>query len=112
MTGKKKAPGQKKCIFCGNYFTPDSRSRKRQYVCKGEECQKKRRRKASAKYRRKETQDQKAKKRVFKVDGNPGSKRDVLDQIDWDCIRDCLGPEAKVILEEMANRLARLSEKK
>jgi hypothetical protein len=31
--------GQRKCLFCGNYFYPDHRNRERQRFCSATECQ-------------------------------------------------------------------------
>jgi len=112
MTGKKRTPGERKCIFCGNYFEPNYRSRNKQYVCKRAKCQKERRRLSTAKYRKREAMERKAREKVFKGDGRSGPRRDILTNIDWDYVCNRLGPEAKIILEEVVKRLVKSSEKK
>ncbi len=86
------------CSVCRRWFTPGARAGDRQKVCKREECQRERHRRACARWREANPdydREDRLRRRVRPADGAGESP-----QIDWQAARDAVGLEVAVVIEE------------
>ncbi len=94
------------CRICGKWFYPNVRAGDRQKVCSGAPCQRERHRRNCSEYHLRQlpqVQEERVRRRIRK-DGNPEKKTDVdssvLGQLDWKVVRDSVGVQSAVIIEE------------
>lgn len=112
--GKKagKSRRRRRCKICGKLFTPNPKVAKRQTVCSKRSCQKERKRLSLAEAHLKEKmelRDERARKRLLKPGVGDGRKRkDFLENINWNAFRNAMGPEAKVLFEELVKAVLRM----
>ncbi len=98
------------CSICGMWFEPDPRSRGRQRVCGDPGCQRERHRRAcDAWHARQPGWDRETRLRKGIVRGNhaPPPGVDPRAGIDWDRVRDAVGPEVCAVVEETTGLLVR-----
>jgi len=96
------------CRICRRWFRPHSRAGDRQHVCSRADCQRERHRRACQRWRQREAPAERAhrlRQRLHEAaDGQdaagPGPR------LPWDVVRDAVGPEVTVILEEISRLLA------
>lgn len=98
------------CRICGKWFESHPRAGDRQRACGRSECRQERHRRAcSAWHERHPGYDRerrlRERVRVEGVAGKPLS-RDPLAEIAWDAVRDAVGLEASVIVEETGKAVA------
>jgi hypothetical protein len=94
------------CRVCGKWFYPNVRAGDRQKVCSGAACQRERHRRNCSKYHLRQlpqVQEERVRRRIRK-DGNPEKKTgvdsSVLGQLDWQVVRDSVGAQSAVIIQE------------
>ncbi len=109
MTGRKKKRKRRRCRICGELFMPNPRVAKRQTVCSKKSCQLERKKQSVKEARRRdqaEVKEENARKRIFRrYVGDGGRGKDLLASIDWDELSNSIGPEAKVLFEEIVKRM-------
>jgi hypothetical protein len=97
------------CRICRRWFVSHPRAGDRQHVCSAPDCQRERHRRACQRWRQREavaerTHRLRQRLRVDR-DGEPGA---AAPQVSWDAVRDVVGLEVAVILEEISQLLAGL----
>ena len=101
------------CRICGTWFRPHPRAGDRQRVCSAEACQRERHRRACEAWRSRnpdEEREGRLRQRVRRrlPEGLPReSAAALLRQIDWEAVRDAVGLEAGVVIEEVVEVVAR-----
>jgi hypothetical protein len=94
------------CRICRRWFVPHPRAGDRQHVCSRADCQRERHRRACRSWRQREGPAERAhrlRQRLL-VEGGTGQGTD--GRVSWDAVRDAVGLEVAVILEEMSRLLA------
>jgi hypothetical protein len=99
------------CRVCGKWFLPHERAGSRQKVCSAAECQRERHRRACEAWRgRNRDYDRERRLRDgVRVEVEPapeGFALDPLPEIAWGRVRDAVGLEVAVIVEETAKVVA------
>lgn len=99
------------CRVCRKWFMPDRRAGARQKVCGSSACQVERHRRAceSWRHRHRDYDRERRLREHVRVEVEPAPARPVLDplpEIAWPRVRDAVGLEVYVIVEETAKVLA------
>lgn len=94
------------CRICRRWFQPHPRAGERQRVCSEAECQRERHRRSCAKWRRNNAQEEKAERlrQRLREPSSPGTPL-LLGELRLEVVRDTVGLEAAVIIEETAKLL-------
>lgn len=94
------------CRICRRWFQPHPRAGERQRVCSESACQRERHRRSCTDWRRRNAQEERAERlrRRLREAPTPGSPA-VLGELRLDVVRDEVGLEATVIIEETAEVL-------
>jgi len=101
------------CRICGKWFQPHSRAGNRQKVCSDPRCQRERHRRSCARWHsRNPDYDREQRLRdlvTITPAKEPGRKKlfAPMDEIRWDAVRDAVGLETAVIIEETGKVLHR-----
>ena len=94
------------CRICRQWFRPHPRAGDRQHVCSRADCQRERHRQACQRWRQREAPAERThrlRQRLrASVDERPGA---AALQVSWDAVRDAVGLEVAVILEEISRLL-------
>lgn len=95
----------KPCSICRRWFKPNPRAGARQKVCSSKSCQRERRRRTSAAWRKRNPDFEKANRLRdrLKKPGRPDPAPpdgDPLAGIDWQAVRIAVGVEVMVVIEE------------
>lgn len=97
--------------MCRRWFRPQVYEGNRQRVCGTPECQRERHRRSCAAWHARHPgweRDGRLRKRLVKVESEaPAVGTDPRAQIDWDVVRDAVGPEVCAVIEETAGVLVR-----
>jgi len=96
------------CRICRRWFHPHPRTGDRQHVCSRADCQRERHRRACQRWRQREAPAERAhrlRQRLQEAaDGQPAAGPG--PGLAWDVVRDAVGLEVAVILEEISRLLA------
>lgn len=95
------------CRICRHWFRPHPRAGDRQHVCSRADCQRERHRRACQRWRQREGPAERAhrlRQRLQEAaDGGQAAGSGL--RLSWDVVRDAVGLEASVILEEISRLL-------
>ena len=95
------------CRICRRWFVPHPRTGDRQHVCSRADCQRERHRRACQRWRQREGPAERAhrlRQRLHEAaDGQPAAGPG--PGLPWDVVRDAVGLEVAVILEEITRLL-------
>jgi hypothetical protein len=93
------------CRICRRWFVPHPRAGERQHVCSAADCQRERHRQACAHWRQREAEADRCHRlrQRLRVEaaGEAGGQSGLRPQIAWDAVRDAVGLEVRVVLEEI-----------
>jgi len=96
---------QRPCRICRRWFVPHRRAGDRQHVCSAAGCQRERHRRACQRWRQREAPAERAhrlRQRLrVEAEGGPAAG----PRLSWDAVRDAVGLEVAVIIEEIARLL-------
>lgn len=97
------------CLICRHWFVPHPRAGGRQHVCSAEECQRERHRRACARWRQREGEAERGhrlRQRLrVEAKGEPEAVSTVRAQVAWAVVRDAVGLEVSVVIEEILRLL-------
>ena len=105
--GRKWKCRSRPCSVCRKWFTPDPRARKSQTVCGRDECRRERHRRACARWRAANPdydREDRLRRRL-----RPEDEQAESAQIDWSVVRDVVGLEVAVVVEESSQVIARVA---
>jgi hypothetical protein len=89
------------CRVCRRWFRPHPRAGDRQRVCGDEACQRERNRRACARWRAANAEDERAERVRLKVTvGAPGEAPTA--RLEWPAVRHAVGVEVAVVIQELA----------
>jgi hypothetical protein len=98
------------CRICGRWFQVHPRAGDRQRVCSAAACQRERHRRACQRWRRQEAPAERrhrVRQRIrVESDGEPSSADGLAGRLAWDAVRDAVGLEVAVIIEEVVRLFA------
>jgi len=92
------------CRICRHWFVAHPRAGERQRVCSKPQCQKERHRRACAAWRKREQEGERVhrlRQRILEVPAVSAQAGGVRARLRWDAVRDAVGLEMAVIIEEM-----------
>lgn len=92
------------CRICRRWFRPNPRAGERQHVCSSAQCQRERHRRACVRWRDREKEaDRRHRLRTKVLVSEPqaGTNGDWAGQVRWDGVRDAVGLQVAVIIEEI-----------
>ena len=97
------------CRICRRWFTPHPRTGDRQRVCSAPGCQRERHRRACARWRGREAaaeQTHRLRQRIRAYPGGGNGAAVVAEhRVHWDAVRDAVGPQVTVVIEEITKVL-------
>ena len=98
------------CRICRKWFEPHPRAGCRQRVCSREDCQRERHRRACAAWRERDgpgEREERLRRRLVRQDNEavPRQNVDPLSGLDWSAVRDAVGLEVAVVIEESGKLL-------
>jgi hypothetical protein len=95
------------CRIWRRWFVPHPRAGDRQHVCSAADCQRERHRRACQRWRQREVPAERAHRlrQRLRVDGAGGQAVAAHGRLSWDAVRDAVGLEVSVILEEISRLL-------
>lgn len=107
-TGRRWKCRSRPCSECGRWFVPDARTAKRQVTC-GEKCRRARHQRACRTWREANSADEREDRLRQRLrspgpTGGPG-RMEPGAQIQWEVVRDEMGSQASVIIQETAQVL-------
>ena len=88
------------CRICRRWFAPNPRAGDRQRVCGSGECQRERHRRACRAWREREGEAERRHRLQQRLRAQPQGSAPV-GAVRWDAVRDAVGLEVAVILEEL-----------
>ena len=94
------------CRICRHWFRPHPRTGDRQHVCSRADCQRERHRRACQRWRQREApaeREHRLRQRL-RVEGD-GREGAAASRVSWEAVRDAVGQEVAVILEEISRLL-------
>ena len=94
------------CRICRRWFVPHPRAGDRQRACGAPECQRERHRRACKAWRVREGEQEKRHRLRQRLRREPSDSEPVGGGVRWDVVRDAVGLEVSVILEEFLQLLA------
>ena len=89
------------CRICRRWFVPHPRAGDRQHVCGAPECQHERHRRACQAWREREGEEERGHRLRQRVRSDPSDSEPGGGGVRWDVVRDAVGLEVAVILEEL-----------
>ena len=97
------------CRICRHWFVPHPRAGGRQHVCSAEECQRERHRRACARWRQREAEAERSHRlrQRIRVEAKvePEAVGRLRAQVAWAVVRDAVGLEVSVVIEEILGLL-------
>ena len=95
------------CRICRHWFRPHPRAGDRQHVCSRADCQRERHRRACQRWRQREAPADCAHRlrQRLRAKANDGGQAAAGGRLAWDAVRDVVGLEVAVILEEISRLL-------
>ena len=95
------------CRICRHWFCPHPRAGDRQHVCSRADCQRERHRRACQRWRQGEAPAERAHRlrQRIRVDAADRQAAGPSPRLSWDVVRDAVGLEVAVILEEISRLL-------
>ena len=95
------------CRICRHWFRPHPRAGDRQHVCSAADCQRERHRRACQRWRQGEAPAERAHRlrQRLRVHAAGGQAAGPGPRLSWDVVRDAVGLEVAVILEEISRLL-------
>jgi hypothetical protein len=94
------------CRICRHWFRPHPRAGDRQQVCSRADCQRERHRRACQRWRQREAPAERAHRLRQRLRGEVGGGQGAAAvRVSWDAVRDAVGLEVAVILEEVSRLL-------
>jgi hypothetical protein len=93
------------CRICRCWFVPHPRAGDRQHVCSAADCQRERHRRACQRWRQREVPGERAHRLRQRLRGDGGGQGAAGRRVWWDAVRDAVGLEVAVILEEISRLL-------
>ena len=95
------------CRICRQWFRPHPRAGDRQHVCSRADCQRERHRRACQRWRQGEAPAERAHRlrQRIRVDAEGRQAAGSGPRLSWDAVRDAVGLEVAVILEEISRLL-------
>jgi len=94
------------CRICRRWFVSHPRAGDRQHVCSAADCQRERHRRACQRWRQREGPAEHAHRLRQRVRGEAdGRQAEAASRLSWDAVRDAVGLEVAVILEEISRLL-------
>lgn len=95
------------CRICRRWFVPHRRAGDRQHVCSAAGCQRERHRRACQRWRLREAPAERAHRlrQRLRVDAEGGQVAPAAPRLSWDAVRDAVGLEVAVIIEEISRLL-------
>ncbi len=93
------------CRICRHWFRPHPRAGDRQQVCSRADCQRERHRHACQRWRRREAPAERAHRLRQRLRVEAGGGQAAGPRLAWDAVRDAVGLEIAVIVEEIARLL-------
>jgi len=97
---------ERPCRICRHWFRPHPRAGDRQQVCSRADCQRERHRRACQRWRQREAPAERAHRLRQRLRGEGGGGQEAAGpRVSWDAVRDAVGLEVAVIIEEIARLL-------
>ena len=93
------------CRICRRWFVPHPRAGDRQHVCSRADCQRERHRRACQRWRQREAPAERAHRLRQRLRRDGGGQGAAGPRVSWDAVRDAVGLEVAVILEEIGRLL-------
>ena len=95
------------CRICRHWFHPHPRTGDRQHVCSRADCQRERHRRACQRWRQREAPAERAHRlrQRLRAEADDGGQAAAGGRLSWDAVRDAVGLEVAVILEEISRLL-------
>lgn len=93
--------GKRPCRICGRWFRPNPRAGDRQRACGAVACQRERHRRACKRWRDRERGAERAHRLRQRLRSSGASSELAEAGVSWDVVRDAVGLQAAVILEEL-----------
>ena len=93
------------CRICRRWFRPHPRAGDRQHVCGRADCQRERHRRACQRWRKREAPAERAHRLRQRVRGDRDGDAGAATLRVWDAVRDAVGLEVTVILQEVSRLL-------
>ena len=93
------------CRICRRWFVPHPRAGDRQRVCGRVECQRERHRRACQAWRAREGDAERRHRLQQRLRATPGDSGPATGTVRWEVVRDAVGLEVGVILEELLKLL-------
>ena len=95
------------CRICRQWFRPHPRAGERQHVCSRADCQRERHRRACQRWRQGEAPAERVHRlrQRIRVDADGRQAAGPGPRLSWDVVRDAVGLEVAVILEEISRLL-------
>jgi hypothetical protein len=94
------------CRICRHWFRPHPRAGDRQHVCSRADCQRERHRRACQRWRQREAPAERAHRLRQRLRGDAGGGQGAAGpRVSWDAVRDAVGLEVAVIIEEVSRLL-------
>lgn len=93
------------CRICRRWFVPHPRAGERQHVCSAAGCQRERHRQACARWRQREAEAERShrlrQRMRAEAQAEPAAVGTVRAQVAWAAVRDAVGLEVSVVIEEI-----------
>ena len=89
------------CRICRRWFVPHPRAGGRQRACEAPECQRERHRRACQAWREREGDAERRHRLRQRLRGESSEAGRSVEQVRWDVVRDAVGLEVSVIIEEL-----------
>ena len=89
------------CRICRRWFVPHPRAGNRQRVCGASECQRERHRRACQAWREREGEEETRHRLRQRLRREASDSGPLAAEVRWDVVRDAVGLEVSVILEEV-----------
>jgi hypothetical protein len=93
------------CRICRRWFVPHPRAGDRQRVCGRVECQRERHRRACQAWREREGDAERRHRLQQRLRADPGESGPGAGKVRWEVVRDAVGLELAVIVEEVQRLL-------
>lgn len=93
------------CRICRHWFRPHPRAGDRQHVCSRVDCQRERHRRACQRWHQREAPAERAHRLRRRLRADVEGRHAAAPRVSWDAVRDAVGLEAAVIIEEMSRLL-------
>lgn len=100
---------KRRCRICRRWFIPHPRAGERQHVCSAASCQRERHRRACARWREREAEAERGHRLRQRIRAEarvqPEAVGTVRAHVAWAAVRDAVGLEVSVVIEEILRLL-------